>query len=220
MMRNYFKYLSFLVVIIGFSTSFAGAYEDFLASIKQDDGASAAALISRGFDPNTRDAYGAPALYLTMREPAFKVAQVLMTAPGIKVDARTPHDESPLMMAALKGHTDWVKRLIAAGADVNKTGWTPLHYAATHGHLESIQLLLDAHAYIDAESPNQTTPLMMAAHYGTRAAVQLLLDEGADPTIKNALGLTAIDFAQRANRQDVAELIAAVVRKRQPAGRW
>ena len=220
MMRNYFRYLIFLIVSIGFSSSYAGAYEDFLASIKQDDGATAATLISRGFDPNTRDGAGAPALYLAMREPAFKVAQVLMAAPGIKVDARTPQDESPLMMAALKGHTDWVKRLIAAGADVNKTGWTPLHYAATHGHLDPIRLLLDAHAYIDAESPNQTTPLMMAAHYGTRAAVQLLLDEGADPTIKNALDLTAIDFAQRANRQDVAELIAAAVRKRQPAGRW
>ena len=61
-----------------------------------------------------------------------------------------------------------------------------------------MELLLENHAYIDAESPNGTTPLMMAAHYGTPAAVKLLLEAGADPTLKNQLGLTAIDFARRA----------------------
>ena len=102
------------------------------------------------------------------------------------------------MMAALKGHLDLVKKLIDRGADVNKPGWTPLHYAATSGHLAIMELLLEHHAFIDAESPNGTTPLMMAAHYGTPAAVKLLLEAGADPTMKNQLGLTAIDFAHRA----------------------
>jgi ankyrin repeat protein len=83
-----------------------------------------------------------------------------------------------------------------------------------------MELLLDEHAYIDAASPNGTTPLMMAAHYGTPAAVKLLLDGGADPALKNEQGLSAIDFAQRASRSDVAELIAAVIRGRQPKGSW
>ena len=42
---------------------------------------------------------------------------------------------------------------------------------------------------------------MMAAHYGTPAAVKLLLEAGADPTLKNQLGLTAIDFADRGDRR-------------------
>ena len=110
--------------------------------------------------------------------------------------------------------------MIERDADVNKTGWAPLHYAATGGHLAMIELLLENHAYIDAESPNGTTPLMMAAHYGTPAAVKLLLEAGADPRLKNQLGLTAIDFANRAGRQDAAELIAASVRSAQPKGKW
>jgi ankyrin repeat protein len=36
---------------------------------------------------------------------------------------------------------------------------------------------------------------MMAAHYGTPMAVKLLLEEGADPRIKNKLGLSAWDFS-------------------------
>ena len=88
--------------------------------------------------------------------------------------------------------------LISRGADVNKPGWAPLHYAATSGNLDTLRLLLDNYAYIDAESPNQTTPLMMAAKYGNPQAVQLLLEAGADISVKNALGLTAFDFAHQA----------------------
>jgi uncharacterized protein len=103
---------------------------------------------------------------------------------------------------------------------VNKTGWTPLHYAATGGHVEIIQILLDEYAYIDAESPNKSTPLMMAAKYGTPAAVKLLLESGADPTLRNELGLSAIDFAQQGNRRDSAEMIAAAIRAAKPKGKW
>jgi ankyrin repeat protein len=125
-----------------------------------------------------------------------------------------------LMIAALRGHTELVRKLIARDADVNKTGWTPLHYAATSGHLQIMALLLEHHAYIDAESPNKTTPLMMAAYYATPEAVKLLLDEGADASLRNELGLTALDFAQKGGRKDAAALIAAAVRGSKPRGKW
>jgi ankyrin repeat protein len=83
-----------------------------------------------------------------------------------------------------------------------------------------MRLLLDNHAYIDAASPNGSTPLMMAAMYGTFDAVKLLLDAGADPSLKNALGLSAIDFARQVQRDDVVVLIAAAVRNRKPKGVW
>ncbi|MFZ3161126.1 MAG: ankyrin repeat domain-containing protein [Rhodoferax sp.] len=157
---------------------------------------------------------------LAIKESAFKVAHVLLNHPQIKVEVRNAADENPLMLAALKGERELCQLMIRKGADVNKPGWAPLHYAATSGHLEVMQLLLDENAYIDAASPNNTTPLMMAAHYGTVAAVKLLLDAGADPMLKNDLGLTAIDFAHRANRAESAELIAAFIRGRQPKGSW
>jgi ankyrin repeat protein len=93
-----------------------------------------------------------------------------------------------------------------------------LHYAATGGQVALIQLLLEHHAYIDAESPNGTTPLMMAAQYGTLAAVKALLQAGADPTLKNQLGLTAEDFAIQAGRQDVGTQIGLAIRAKLPRG--
>jgi uncharacterized protein len=219
-MRNYIRSFVYLIVLVGFSFAYAGSYEDFFVAIKQDDARAVTALLNRGFDPETPDPQGLTGLFIAVREGSLKAANALADWPKTKVETRTADDESPLMMAALKGHIDLVRKLIARDADVNKTGWTALHYAATSGHLAIIELLLDNHAYIDAESPNGTTPLMMAAHYGSPAAVKLLLEAGADPALKNQLGLSAIDFAHRANRRDAAELIAASQRAALPKGKW
>jgi len=219
-MRNYFKLICFLVVAIGVSLAHAGSYDDFFVAIKQDDPRVIAALLGRGFDPDTRDPQGLPGLYLALREGSLKAAGALIDWPKTNVEIRTDKDESPLMMACLKGQIGMVRKLIARDADVNKPGWTPLHYAATGGHLAIMDLLLEHHAFIDAESPNGTTPLMMAAHYGSEAAVKLLLEAGADATMKNQLGLTAVDFAYRAGRQGAADLIAASIRRAQPKGKW
>lgn len=213
-----------LLPLAGFASARAGSYEDFFVAIQRDDASTITTLLLRGFDVNTRDPKGQVGLTLALNAGSLKVFDVLLLGSNLQVDARNAKDETPLMIAALRGHVGAVRALIAREADVNKTGWTPLHYAATGNQPqqpEIIALLLEHHAFIDAESPNGTTPLMMAAHYGTRESVQLLLQEGADPSLKNRLGLTAADFALRASRKDIADLIAAAVRKRQPdRGRW
>lgn len=220
MLKRLIRTSIYLIVSIGYFCAFAGSYDDFFKAIKQDNAAALTDLMRRGFDPNTTNEQGVPGLIVAMREPAFKAAAALIAWPKTNVELRTPQDESALMFAALKGELGLVRLLIDRDADVNKPGWTPLHYAATGGHIEIMRLLLDRYAYIDAESPNGTTPLMMAAHYGTPAAVKVLLEAGADPMLKNQLGLTALDFAHRANRQDAADLIAAFVRARQPKATW
>lgn len=219
-MRKYFKYALHLIVLIEFSCANAGSYDDYFFAIQRDNAVIVNALLLRGFDPNTVDPRGQHGLILALRAPALKVLDVLLEQPAINVEVRTPEDESPLMLAALKGFADVCQKLIARDADVNKPGWTPLHYAATGGHLEIMQMLLDKHAYIDAASPNGSTPLMMAAMYGTSSAVQLLLDAGADSTLKNDIGLTALDFALKTQRTDSAKLIAAHIRDQQPRGSW
>lgn len=219
LMKN-IRYLIYLIVFTWFSVAHAGSYEDFFDAVRKDDDATVASLLQRGFDGNTRDPKGFHALHLAARESALKVAGVLLRWNKINVEPRNAVDESPLMIAALNGLEGLCRDMIAKGADVNKPGWTPLHYAATRGHLSIMQLLLDKYAYIDAASPNSTTPLMMAAFYGTPSAVKLLLEAGADPLLKNDQGLTAIDFANRANRAESAEIIAAFVRAKQPRGKW
>jgi uncharacterized protein len=219
-MINWIKKSLYLVVLIGFSNSIAGSYEDFFQAIAGNNADAVQQLLERGIDPNTPNPSGVPALMVALKLPAFEVAATLLKRPDLQVEVRNALDESPLMLAALQGNLEICQALIQRDADVNKPGWTPLHYAATNSHTAVMQLLLDNHAYIDAASPNGSTPLMMAAMYGNASAVKLLLEAGADPTLKNDLGLSAIEFAQRVKKVESIEIIAAFVRARRPKGAW
>ena len=206
------KKLAASLVLAGFSAvsshAIAGVYDDFFAAVKRDNASTMQNVLARGFDVNTRGPNGEIGLSMALFEESEKVVQVLMAWPKTDVNAINSKGESPLMLAALKGQEVVAQRLMDKGADVNKTGWTPLHYAASGGSVPLLKLLIENHAYIDAESPNGTTPLMMAAMYGTGVAVELLLQEGADPRLKNQQGLTALEFAQRAERPDAIKSLS------------
>jgi ankyrin repeat protein len=217
---NYVKKALYLLVFIGYSVSYAGSYEDFFEAISNDNATTVQSLLRRGFDPNSVNPNGQAALLVALRLPAPAVAKVLIAHPDTKVEVRSDKDESPLMLAAIKGEVDLCRQLIARDADVNKPGWAPLHYAASSGNAQVVQLLLDHYAYIDAESPNGSTPLMMAAMYGSAEAVKVLLEAGADVEVKNSIGLSALDFAQKAGRNDSVALIAAAIRAKKPAASW
>jgi ankyrin repeat protein len=208
---NKIKYFLYLYVLIGFNITFSGSYDDFFKAIEFDNSVAVQQLLQRGFDPNTPTADLQTPLILAIQKSATKVSQVLVNSPQLQVNRPNSNDETPLMLAALQQQESLVKRLIQRGADVNKPGWTPLHYAATKGHAGIIRLLLEHHAYIDAESPNGTTPLMMAAYYGSPEATKLLLEEGADPMIKNQQGLTALDFARNGPHKEAAVYVEAFI---------
>jgi ankyrin repeat protein len=187
-------------------SSFAGAYDDFFHAAKMDDAAVIQSLMARGLDPNIIEPQrGDTALILAMREKSMKAFDVLVKARDIDVNAHSRNGDTALMIAAYNGNRPAVDALLAKGAQVNKQGWTALHYAAYIGANDIVRTLLDRSAYIDAESPNKTTPLMMAAWGGRIMTVKLLLDEGADATLKNEKGLSAIDYALDNNHKDIAE---------------
>ena len=153
---KYIKNSFYLVVLIGFNVAHAGSYDDFFRAIKRDDSQLVQQLLMRGFDVNTADPNGQNGLTIALREPSLRVAETLINWPKTDLNALNAQGESPLMLASLKGHLGLVEKMITKGADVNKTGWTPLHYAASTGQIKIITLLLQNHAYIDAASPNRS----------------------------------------------------------------
>lgn len=206
--RIYLRCAFYLFVGIGVSFANAGAYEDLFSAIRIDDAGTVTALFKRGFDPNTRDPKGVPALSWAVQMDSPKAAAVIAEQAGLDVDAINPAGETALMLAALKGDLALCLRLLDRGAAVNRTGWTPLHYAASGADAKVVALLLERGAGIDAESPNQTTPLMMAARYGSEAGLDRLLASGADATRRNALGLRAVDFARMSGREFMLKKLA------------
>ena len=147
-MINWIRKSIYLLVLIGFSTANAGSYDDFFQAIDRNNVRAVEQLLERGIDPNTPNPAGVPALMLALKLPTPAIAAALLARPDIRVEVRNAQDESPLMLAALVGELEICQTLIERDADVNKPGWTPLHYAATNSHIPVIQLLLDHHAYI------------------------------------------------------------------------
>lgn len=195
-MRKYFQFAIYLIVIIGFSTANADAYVDYFRAVDTDNASGVAALLERGFDPNTLSTRGQTGLYLAMREESLNVAELLVASPALKVDIANPAGETALMMAALRGQLEWSKKLIAKGAAVKRPGWTPLHYAATGPNVEVVALMLDQGADIDARAPNGYTPLMMATRHGAEDSVVLLVKRGADKRALNDRNQSAADLAR------------------------
>jgi len=174
------------------------AYEDFIFAVANDRAPQVKSLLARGIDPDTVDRSGNPALVIAAREGYAATVDVLL-AGRANVNARSPTGDTAMMVAALGGHLDLVKKLRASGGAVNPAGWTPLIYAATGGRDDIVRYLLAEGADINAVSPNGTTALMMAVRENRDTTAELLLARGADPNIRNQDGAGALDWAKRNN---------------------
>jgi hypothetical protein len=202
------KFSAYLVLLLWFSSALAGSYEDFFRAVHGNDPRTVEALVARGFDPNSPDPQGQPALMRALEADATDVAMTLARLPGLDVEARNRVGETPLMMAAMKGNVALCRVLIERGARVDRPGWTPLHYAAAGGSLEALRLLLAEGAAVDALAPNGRTPLMMAAQYADESLVETLLAAGADLRAREKNGATAADLAEAAGRDWLARRLA------------
>ncbi|EHK51017.1 hypothetical protein TRIATDRAFT_186587, partial [Trichoderma atroviride IMI 206040] len=66
--------------------------------------------------------------------------------------------------------------LVKASIDsYNAFGYTPLHYAAQHGHADTVNLLLENGASANLSRQNVASPLQIAAELGHTAVIRLLL---------------------------------------------
>ncbi|XWS43708.1 hypothetical protein CRYUN_Cryun16bG0126800 [Craigia yunnanensis] len=152
-------------------------------------------------------------------------------------DILNRHRQTPLMLAAMHGKTDCVKKFVQSGAYVlmfdSLQGRTCLHYAAYYGHLDCLQALLSAaHSspladswgfarFLNIRDENGATPLHLAAREGWSNCVHALLDNGAlvcASTSGNGYpGSTPLHFAARGGSIEcILELLAWGADRLQP----
>lgn len=108
--------------------------------------------------------------------------------------------EAQVADAAMRGDGVEVRSLLRSGADVNLPqgdGMTALHWAAEHGDVEMLQMLIIAGANLEAVTRiGDYTPLHVAAEAGHGVVVRALLEAGADVGARRALsGTTSLHLA-------------------------
>ena len=188
----------------------------FFRAVQLNDTKTVTEMVGKVVNANEINPLGGePALVLAVREDAMGVFRALLAHPGTDLEAQAMNGNTALMMAAFKRNKPAALALLERGAAVNRAGWTPLHYAAASGDEDIARLLIARKAKLDARSPRASgayTPLMMAAREGQEGVARLLLAQGADPRLKNGEGLTAVQIAERAGRDDIARAISSFKR--------
>lgn len=128
--------------------------------------------------------------------------------------AKARYSDGPFALhyACSTGDLKEVSRLLATGADVNRTdndGWTPLHYAAALGHKEIVALLIEYGARVDNKNNTGETPLHRAADNGYTEIVDLLLIHNASIDSKDENGVTPLRRAYYKNHGDIIKLLVS-----------
>jgi ankyrin repeat protein len=138
-----------------------------------------------------------------------EVVEVLLAA-GANPELRS-HQGGALSVAVVFDRPGLARLLLASGADPNGRpgpGWSgPLCSAVIRTDEAMARMMVEAGADVNRSAPAIGTILHWVAGGGTVEQVSLLLELGADPTIENQDGKTALDVAEESGRDDIAVLL-------------
>lgn len=134
-----------------------------------------------------------------------------LVSEGTTIGFADPENRTPLMVASFNGHTPVLRFLLEKGAKLDardSSGRTALMYASSGPFEEAVTFLLEQGAEVNAQGTLEGfTALMTAASEGLVEIVRLLLVNGADPSLVDKDGDTAMSFAQQNGHAEVVALL-------------
>lgn len=172
-------------------------------------------------DINLRDDLGNAPLHLALRNNETEVFNALLeknadvNVPG-KGERAT--NQTVLYVAVFRNDEELIKKLLDKGADPNiadSDGAVPLSEAVLGGSVnpETVKMLLDKGANPNTQEKNKATPLIyIAANAQTsaenrRQIIKMLSEKGADKSIRDESGKTALDWAKKNGNKDAVEIL-------------
>ncbi|MEQ1577929.1 MAG: quinoprotein dehydrogenase-associated putative ABC transporter substrate-binding protein [Hyphomicrobium sp.] len=178
-----------------------------------------ALLADRGGDVNARDSDGFTPIMHAINRNHVPTIEMLIKK-GADTELPSTNGITPLTWAIGDGKYFAAKALIDLGAKPNsksgKEEVSPLMVVATQltsqtrtgsvtqgpPPIELAKLLIEKRADVNQASKLGVTALMVAAGHNNAPVIGQLLNAGADPTLKSAEGLTALEIAERAQNEN------------------
>ncbi len=120
-----------------------------------------------------------------------------------------------LFVAIYYGKLEDVRKLIAAGVDINARdgkGDYPLHEAITQGHFEVAKVLIENGADVNSHDMFGANPLDAAITFSNTELFKLLLDNGANCQPKKSRKFLAT-LLERALEADTPEILRVLIRR-------
>ena len=170
-----------------------------------------------------RTRVGSTPLHIAAMYNSSKAAQVLLEL-GVPKDAIDNDQRSALYLAALKGHLDVVKVLIAAGCDASlgANGKTAVHAAATSGKLPVLRCIMKGQTLenwqvlLNKVGVEGQSTLHCACEGGSKDIVKFLLRAGANGTVKGRYGLSPLHLTVKEGQKEIARLLLQYTKEPSP----
>ena len=128
-------------------------------------------------DPNSRDEFGTPLLNIAVRND----------------------------------NEDFVKKLLAAGAEINAVsedrGYTAVMDAVWRGNYDITKLLIEKGAELNTLSKEGQSNLVLAVGADRTKICEILAKHGADPDIKDQMGMSAYGYATLFKKTEIVEIL-------------
>lgn len=178
-LNNLLRRLLAPVLLAVACSAWAGAYDDLMMAANNGVTEQVIELLQKGMDVNTTDRDGNSLLMIAVRTDNQPLVDFLLQHRA-SLWRRNRYGDDVLMQATNDGKLDVVKKLVAAGAEVQHTGWTALHYAVIQGYPDLVAYLLEKGADVTAKGPNGQTALMMAENRHKDDIIQMLKTRQAE----------------------------------------
>jgi len=158
-------------------------------------------LIEANIDFQKRPNDGNGPLILAVDSGKSEAVEYLLNLNLFNVDETENGGITPLILACGIGSLSIVQFLINHGADVNhqahSQGETPLNNAILYGgYKDIVDLLLRCKVDVNVANIYGLTPLINATRKGYEEIVKMLVENGADLTLKDNEGRTALKWAE------------------------
>ncbi len=134
----------------------------------------------------------------------------LFVKAGMDVNDRDSAGTPFLCFAARNGKKDMVQWLLEKGADIDVVsqdrGYSPVMDAVWKSNKEIVEMLVNKGANLNFVSRDGQTALILATGSGNFDICRILAENGADPTIKDRMGMSSIDYANLFKKEDILNI--------------